>query len=216
MKKKAVIFDFDGTLCHSFPLVETKIIEALEMFRQEPLTKEEQDSINGPTEEGIINRLISDPGKAKECFYEYLKKYDEAHQEMLPDFVTGMREFLQELKIKKVNVFLLTGRCKETTAISLSKLDGWDYFKAIYTGGLDGAVKDKTLNELSQNHHFEKEEMIYIGDTLSDIALCKKAGVDIVSVAYDEPEMYDALNQANPNNVVKNVKELRDKIIALL
>ena len=53
-KKKAIVFDFDGTLCDSFPLVAGKITEAIAMFRKEELTEEENNSIYGPTEEGII------------------------------------------------------------------------------------------------------------------------------------------------------------------
>ena len=60
--KKAVIFDFDGTLCLSFPLVVSKMVEAIEEFRNVPLTEEEQKSIMGPTEEGIINKIISNKG----------------------------------------------------------------------------------------------------------------------------------------------------------
>ena len=39
-KKKAVVFDFDGTLSNSFPLVAGKITEAIAMFRKEELTEE--------------------------------------------------------------------------------------------------------------------------------------------------------------------------------
>ena len=96
-KKKAVVFDFDGTLSNSFPLVAGKITEAIAMFRKEELTEEENNSIYGPTEEGIILKLIKDKGEAKECFLRYLDLYNEYHEELLPDFIPGIRELLEEL-----------------------------------------------------------------------------------------------------------------------
>ena len=165
-KKKAVVFDFDGTLCDSFPLVTTKLTEAIGEFRKEELTEEEKESIYGPTEEGIILKLIKDEGKAKECFLRYLSLYNEFHASLLNDFYPGIKDLLNELKKKNIPVFLLTGRSKESTMISLTKFNAFDYFKAIYTGGLYGEVKEELLNNLSSFHNFKKEDLIYVGDSL--------------------------------------------------
>lgn len=163
-KKKAVVFDFDGTLSNSFPLVAGKITEAIAMFRKEELTEEENNSIYGPTEEGIILKLIKDKGEAKECFLRYLDLYNEYHEELLPGFIPGIRELLEELNKRNIPVFLLTGRSKESTMITLTKFNAFKYFKAIYTGGLYGEVKEELLNELASIHHYNKEDLVYIGD----------------------------------------------------
>ena len=210
--KKGVIFDFDGTLCLSFPLVVSKMVEAIEEFRNVPLTEEEQRSIMGPTEEGIINKIISDKGDAKKCFYRYLEKYYEFHDEMLKDFIPGIRKILEELNIKNIPVYLLTGRSKETTMISLVKLDAFKYFKCVYTGGLEGAVKTQRLKEICENHNLKPEDLIYVGDTISDVEQCKAVGVDIISVTYNDPSISSELEKINPNRVCKDVKELSDKI----
>ena len=161
-KKKAVVFDFDGTLCDSFPLVTTKLTEAIGEFRKEELTEEEKESIYGPTEEGIILKLIKDEGKAKECFLRYLSLYNDFHASLLNDFYPGIKDLLNELKKKNIPVFLLTGRSKESTMITLTKFNAFDYFKAIYTGGLYGEVKEELLNNLSSFHNFKKEDLIYV------------------------------------------------------
>lgn len=215
-KKRAIVFDFDGTLCLSYPLCEGKLVEALSKFRSEELSEEEKRLINGPTEEGIIKVLIKNKGKARKCFYEYLRLYSKAHEELLKDFVPGMRELLEELNLKGVNVYLLTGRCKETTVISLSKLDGFKYFKSMYTGGIDGAIKDQTLKELAEDEELALDEILYVGDALSDVTQCKKVGVDIISVSYNDPLIHEKLEELNPGNVSKNVKELRAKILDLI
>ncbi len=215
-KKKAVVFDFDGTLSNSFPLVAGKITEAIAMFRKEELTEEENNSIYGPTEEGIILKLIKDKGEAKECFLRYLDLYNEYHEELLPDFIPGIRELLEELNKRNIPVFLLTGRSKESTMITLTKFNAFKYFKAIYTGGLYGEVKEELLNELASIHHYNKEDLVYIGDSLHDVPQCRRANVDIISVSYANTDSYEKLEEINKGNVAKTVEELKEKLFEIL
>lgn len=215
-KKKAVVFDFDGTLSNSFPLVAGKITEAIAMFRKEELTEEENNSIYGPTEEGIILKLIKDKGEAKECFLRYLDLYNEYHEELLPDFIPGIRELLEELNKRNIPVYLLTGRSKESTMITLTKFNAFKYFKAIYTGGLYGEVKEELLNELASIHHYNKEDLVYIGDSLHDVPQCRRANVDIISVSYANTDSYEKLEEINKGNVAKTVEELKAKLFKIL
>ena len=215
-KKKAVVFDFDGTLSNSFPLVAGKITEAIAIFRKEELTEEENNSIYGPTEEGIILKLIKDKGEAKECFLRYLDLYNEYHEELLPDFIPGIRELLEELNKRNIPVFLLTGRSKESTMITLTKFNAFKYFKAIYTGGLYGEVKEELLNELASIHHYNKEDLVYIGDSLHDVPQCRRANVDIISVSYANTDSYEKLGEINKGNVAKTVEELKAKLFQIL
>ena len=215
-KKKAVVFDFDGTLSNSFPLVAGKITEAIAMFRKEELTEEENNSIYGPTEEGIILKLIKDKGEAKECFLRYLDLYNEYHEELLPDFIPGIRELLEELNKRNIPVYLLTGRSKESTMITLTKFNAFKYFKAIYTGGLYGEVKEELLNELASIHHYNKEDLVYIGDSLHDVPQCRRANVDIISVSYANTDSYEKLEEINKGNVAKTVEELKAKLFGIL
>lgn len=215
-KKKAVVFDFDGTLSNSFPLVAGKITEAIAMFRKEELTEEENNSIYGPTEEGIILKLIKDKGEAKECFLRYLDLYNEYHDELLPDFIPGIRELLEELNKRNIPVYLLTGRSKESTMIALTKFNAFKYFKAIYTGGLYGEVKEELLNELALIHHYNKEDLVYIGDSLHDVPQCRRANVDIISVSYANTDSYEKLEEINKGNVAKTVEELKAKLFQIL
>lgn len=215
-KKKAVVFDFDGTLSNSFPLVAGKITEAIAMFRKEELTEEENNSIYGPTEEGIILKLIKDKGEAKECFLRYLDLYNEYHEELLPDFIPGIRELLEELNKRNIPVYLLTGRSKESTMITLTKFNAFKYFKAIYTGGLYGEVKEELLNELASFHHYNKEDLVYIGDSLHDVPQCRRANVDIISVSYANTDSYEKLEEMNKGNVAKTVEELKAKLFKIL
>lgn len=212
---KTIVIDFDGTLCHSFPLVEYLFIKVYKDFTGKEMTKEDLIPLYGPNELGIFETLV-EKENARLAFYQYLKIYNDVHDEFVKDFIPGIREFLEILKEKNVDVYLLTGRTLESTCISLTRLDGWKYFKDLYYGDPKGAVKDELITNLSKDHNIDLKDILYIGDSLKDIQQCKKIGVDIISVAYDRPESFDRLNSFNPGNVVTTTEELKNRVLDLL
>ena len=69
---------------------------------------------------------------------------------------------------------------------------------------------------LAEDEELALDEILYVGDALSDVTQCKKVGVDIISVSYNDPLIHEKLEEINPGNVSKNVKELRAKILDLI
>lgn len=206
--KKSLIFDFDGTLCKSFALIDRTFKETLNDFKKEGLTSEKVKAAFGPSEEGIFLKLLGED-VYKDAFSEYLTLYLKYHDELLSDFIPGIREILEGIDREKYDVYLLTGRSKESLFISLTKLDGIKYFKDFYVGGLYGAIKDETILKLLNDHHIAKEDALYIGDSLMDVIQCNKIGVKIVSVVYDNFESDKRIFDLNPNRIAKNPAELK-------
>ena len=58
--KIAIIFDFDGTLVHSFPLIYRSLNETCIKFLNKSFTEEEILSKYGADEEGILMKLLKD------------------------------------------------------------------------------------------------------------------------------------------------------------
>ncbi len=210
--KKAVIFDCDGTLIDSFELFDIALNEACKKYKYYILTEEEKAHLFGPNELGLIAKLIY-PEDVKKAYFEYLKMYEKYHDKYIPSFIDGIEDLLIYLNKKEdIEVYLLTGRSIETTVITLDKLNAFKYFKDSYYGSHIGQIKAKLLTDLGREHNLKFEDMLYIGDSREDIKQCKEVGVDIISVSYVKPSSFDDLNELNPNNVVKTVKELKKKI----
>ena len=75
-KKKAIVFDFDGTLIDSLKLEADSMLFAINSFPNAHLTVEELIKHYGPTEKGIIKSLVDDSyfNKAYEAFLKYYQK----------------------------------------------------------------------------------------------------------------------------------------------
>ena len=177
------------------------------------IDKDTLESYFGPNEEGILKHFVKN--YSKEVFMTYLKLYRDYHAELLKDLFEGMRDLLKEIKDNNTKVILLTGRSLETTMISLTYLDAFKYFDSFYTGSKEKAVKDELLKEVMEDYKYNKEDILYIGDSLKDIEQCKLVDVDIISVSYDRPTNYETLVKANPLTV-KSVEDLKEEIFKVI
>lgn len=203
---KTLVFDFDGTLCHSMPLIDKAFNDAILKYGPKDLTNEQIKACFGPSESGILLKLVGQE-KHHDAFYEYLKSYEENH-DLLPGFLPGIEELLVKLKKEGFTIYVLTGRSIESTMISFSKLHAFKYFDDFYCGGLDKAIKDEKLIELCKDHNLKLEDLLYIGDSPKDVIQCKKVGVKIISAKYDNFESSDELESLNPGMVAENVAKL--------
>ncbi len=204
---KTLVFDFDGTLCHSMPLIDKAFKDAIIKHGPKHLTAEQIKACFGPNESGILLKLVGKE-KHRDAFYEYLKSYEENHDQLLTGFFPGIEELLEKLKEEGYTIYVLTGRSVESTLISFSKLHAFKYFEDFYCGDLLGAIKDKRLLELCDDHNLKPEDLLYVGDSLKDVIQCQKVGVKIISVKYDNFESSDELDTLNPGMVAENVAKL--------
>lgn len=204
---KTLVFDFDGTLCHSMPLIDKAFKDAIIKHGPKCLTAEQIKACFGPNESGILLKLVGKE-KHRDAFYEYLKSYEENHDQLLTGFFPGIEELLEKLKEEGYTIYVLTGRSVESTLISFSKLHAFKYFEDFYCGDLLGAIKDKRLLELCNDHNLKPEDLLYVGDSLKDVIQCQKVGVKIISVKYDNFESSDELDTLNPGMVAENVAKL--------
>ena len=205
--KKTLVFDFDGTLCHSIELVKTGIKSALDKYYKGKIDDNVLTKYFGPNEEGILINILGDK-LGKEGFYEYLLTYFNNHDKYVKDFFPGVRELLAKLNRDGFTLYLLTGRSVESLMISLTKLDAFKYFKGYYTGAIKGAVKDELLLKLLNDHNLNKEDIIYIGDSINDVIQCNKIGVKIISALYDNFESHEGVEKLKPLKIAKNIRDL--------
>jgi len=77
MKLKGFIFDLDGTLINSLPVVRTSLNNTLLKFSGRVYDDQELSSLFGPSEEGIFKKLF--PETWKESLQYYLDEYDRIH-----------------------------------------------------------------------------------------------------------------------------------------
>lgn len=211
MKQKSIIaFDFDGTIADTALLEKRSMIETIRYFGNLEIDENNIETHYGPTEIGIISSLVPS-GKREEVCRKFLEIYQKIQPETLPSCVPGMKELLLELSsCRDIHLIEVTGRSKESLALSLAYLDIQDCFEKCYTGSDRGINKHLSLNQACQDYRVDKEEILYIGDTIEDCQTMHGHGYDLISVSYCHDEGYHKeLEKLNPGLVAEDVEHLQ-------
>ncbi len=206
---KRIVFDFDGTLAFTVPLCMHCFHHAWEPHVGHKLTDEEIFATFGYPEEGMIRLLMPPPHEAP--MEDLYRMYGELHPVLCPSLFDGVRELLEELKAL-VPLDLLTGKGARCCQISLGYFGLEDCFDIIIPGDPEKRHKVEGLRSIMEQTGCLPEELLYIGDALSDVAACKEAGVTCLSVGWTPDAKLAELEQMNPGLLFHTVEEMRTYI----
>ena len=104
---------------------------------------------------------------------------------------------------------ILTGRTEKTAEISMDFLHIKDYFSAFKYGSEIKIDKAQQLRELMDFYGVANSEMLYVGDSPSDVLACNEAGVVCLSAAWAQAVRSQDLKAINPEFVFKSVADMR-------
>jgi phosphoglycolate phosphatase-like HAD superfamily hydrolase len=211
---KAVIFDLDGTLANTLPLCIQAFRQSVEPLINRTISDAEIIATFGPSEEGTIMALA--PSHYEKGISDYLHFYESLHK-ICPVPFEGIKEILETLKSKNVHISMVTGKGKYSTNISLNYFELTHFFEIIETGSPNGARKAegirtilKTLGNINCN------EVVYVGDAVSDIIASREVGVPVVAAAWAETAEPEKLKKLKPDQLFYTIEEfsswLFDKI----
>ena len=205
---KLVVFDFDGTLADSvdFCLLVFDRIFARYMGDKAPSREEIYQSF-GMNEPGVLRFFMGyDNPEAEADFYRI---HRELHPEMCPEVYPGCRELLDFIRSRNVEQMILTGRSETTCRISMEFLQLTDYFTAFQTGSPEKNDKSGQLTQILKERGLKPDEIVYIGDAVSDAQACIKAGVKCLSAAWAKSARIAELENINPGLVFTSVADLQ-------
>lgn len=205
--KKAFIFDFDGTLAETFPLIFKAVDAAYEKLGLVPPSKEVVFAHFGPHELGLLREIS--PERADEIFAEYLAATSKIiNSDGLRAF-GGLEEILSEMKAAGYKLAVLTGKSRESLQLTLEAIGLSKYFDLLKWGGEHGSVKPQRLREVLAEFKMSADEVFYVGDSVQDIKDCRSAGVDILAAAWAACADASALAAEHPCAVLTSVFSLR-------
>lgn len=206
---KAVIFDMDGTIGDTMPLILRSFRDAIEPLIGRSVSDEELTATFGPSEEATILALIPEYYKAGvKAYYGNYKTY---HADF-PQPFDGIKELLEYLKSKQIRLGLVTGKGPAGTGITLRQYGLENTFEAIDTGVPEAPRKPKGLRAVLSQFGLQPEEAIYVGDTTGDIMACAQVGIPIISAAWAGTAETQKLKELNPELTFENVDAFSDYI----
>jgi len=172
---KAVIFDMDGTLCDSFPLMIRALREAVEPIVGHAVSDEDFMEALGPNERGIIVGMLGDRyEKAAASYDELYKRY---LPEMCPAPFDGVREIFAYLKEKNIKTALVTGKNKTSCDMTLCQFGMENAFEAVEYGSPVGSRKKEAIGLVIDRFGIRPDEAIYLGDAPSDVTFSREVGL---------------------------------------
>ncbi len=174
----AIVFDFDGTLADTLPLITASWNVALRDFLPRPATVEDVVARFGPTEENMLRAYLRDHDAptiddAIECYFAH---YRGAHELAQP--FAGVSEMLHQTRARGYKCGLMTGKARRAAEITLELLGWQNEFEVIVTG--DDIARTKPdpegIQKALQVLAVRPERAIYVGDMDFDIAAARAAG----------------------------------------
>ena len=181
--------------------------EVADKYGKKAFSHEDIARTFGLNEEGTFRILT--PDSWQEATEELYRKYDEGIVAQNLQTSPGIRPLLDFLKERGVKIALITGKADHTCRTSLRQLGLESTFSSVQCGNPFTQSKHTAMKHLLDEYKLEPQELVYIGDALSDVELAHKAGVECFSAAWCESADIPGLEKINPGKVFTTVDSLK-------
>ncbi|PTX94405.1 HAD family hydrolase [Opitutus sp. ER46] len=179
---RAVVFDFDGTIVNSLPLVLASIAHALAPFGGAP-TMDIFARLGGPPER-FLPELLADPRHAPEALAR-MDAYHQANNHLLEVF-PGATTLLAQLAAAGIKTAVWTGRDRLSTELLLPTLGLQPHFATVVCG--DDLATHKPdpagLREIMRRLSIQPAETLFVGDADVDVLGGSGCGVDTILIRH--------------------------------
>jgi len=204
---KAVLFDFDGTLADTNPLIIRTFTETFAtMLTDRTLTDAEILTCVGPTlEETGAKYFPENPNAFVDAYRELNSKY---HDEMIKIY-PGIKEMVSILKEKGLKLAIVSSKRRDFVIRGLKQTELFQFFD--YIVAADDVVNHKPhpepLEKVMTHYGLTADECLMVGDNSHDINGAKNAGVKGVAVGWAFKGA-DYLRALNPDYLVMDAMEI--------
>jgi len=216
---RLIVWDFDGTLADSRPLIVAGMEHALRGLGLQDLPGIREAwlrQVGLPVEEGL-KRIFEGLDVAPAEVLKVYRSFDWSANEHLLQPFPGMSELVRELHGRGVKMAIASS--KRTVPLERQvKALGWaDCFDPLVTPDdvRMGKPHPESLEICLRAHGLEPMEALMIGDTPFDLEMAQRAGVPSVAVGYG---FYDreALLECKPQAYAPDVPTLREILLSMV
>jgi len=209
---KAVIFDLDGTLLNTIEDITDSMNASLREQGLEPYTVEDYkyfvgDGVDNLVKKLMKNRLGDDKVHAL-VRAGYMAEYAQRQHDKTKPY-PGIMALLKRLNEQSVLVNVLSNKPDPDTQTVIKY-----YFPQIRFANVCGKkpgyeVKPdpRSVLEMIDQMHLSKAEVLYVGDTYTDMMTAKNAGLTSVGVLWGFRKV-DELMQGDAHYIIKHPKEI--------
>ena len=206
-----VLFDFDGTLANTIPLIVASYHHALAASGLPPVDDLEVRSWIGKPLQPVLEERY--PGRGGELTVVY-REWNLAHHDALIEAVDGMPGLLHDLHEAGVRTGVVSSKVAGTVRLGLRAVGLESVVDVL--AGMDETVRHKPhpdpLLYAARRLGAEPASCAYVGDAAVDVEAARAAGMGSVAVTWGaghEP----VLSAVGPDAVVDDVHGLREVLL---
>jgi pyrophosphatase PpaX len=206
---KCIVFDMDGTLTQTNQLIYDSFNYIAQKYAGRTYSIPEITAMFGPPEEDALLAIVQ-PEQIDAVMKDYLTFY-RAHHNQLAQIYPGMESILRSIKESGKMLALFTGKGTHTTTITLQEFHIDKYFDYVVTGNdvLKHKPSSEGLFKIMIHFTLQPDEMLMVGDSVSDAKAAHEAGIKIAAVMWDSYAKEKVL-QMNSDFVFHDIKEFQD------
>jgi pyrophosphatase PpaX len=205
-----VLFDLDGTLIDSGPIILASMQHAAQtVLGREIAADELARSIGG---QGLVTQMEAlDPDRVEELVEAYRLHNDPLHETL--EAFAGMVEVVPRLKAQGRKLGIVTAKRHRTVALALDRFP-WlgDQFDVVVAHEDTERHKPDPEPVLAavDRLHARPAQAAYVGDSPFDIRAAKSAGAFAVAVGWGGIHSDETLRAEEPDAFVNDPEELVD------
>ena len=183
VRLRAVVFDLDGTLLDSMPLVLESVAHALEPFGARP-DREILAKLGGPPER-FMGTLLKEPANLAVALSRF-EGFHRANSHRIRPF-SGVARLLAGLREAGLALAIWTGRDRVSTKTLLGEHQLRGYFATVVCGDdLPSHKPDSAgLAEIMRRLQVEPSETLFVGDADVDVLGGVGVGVDTLLIRHE-------------------------------
>jgi 2-hydroxy-3-keto-5-methylthiopentenyl-1-phosphate phosphatase len=204
---RGVIFDLDGTLIEAYEAIYLGLKEAFQHFGREIFPLTDLNKYLKPDLETTLTQFFS-PEEVLKGIPIMRGKYDHPYLDKT-HFLDGAREVLEVLHSQGILLGVASNKFGRFSRGALTHLGVSGYFKSVIGAGDVSRNKPfpDMIHAALREMNLPPQDVVFVGDTLTDIDTGKQAGVDVYALPTGFHSKIE-LSQGKPRRILKYLGEL--------
>ncbi len=206
-----VLFDLDGTLADTIPLIVASYQHAFRAVLGEEVEESRARAWIGRP---LLEALLEESPEHGHALDEAYREWNLANTARLIRRYDGVPELLTDLEASGVRTAVVTSKRRLTARLALEGV-GVDHLVSV-VGALEDTDRHKPAPEPLLHGAaalgVDPSTCVYVGDATVDVRAARAAGMAAVAVAWGAGER-DALSAEGPDALVDRVPELADLLL---